>query len=368
MPKAEDSAGSTVLKLLSIQYLRGIAALLIVFFHVFVQLHRLGYAGDAPNFLQAGVDIFFVISGFVMWYTTFNKNIGTQEFLRHRIIRIVPLYWLITTFYLAILLIRPSWMQSAKFEPLHIIASYFFIPAEHPAAPGFMWPLVVPGWTLNCEMFFYLLFGLALRFTNRARAAIVFTILICIVGLQVFDPQSNSIVGFYSSSIMLEFAFGVALGYLYTSGVSIPRPASTLLILAGFISLVASSVVVGVPALPRVLIWGIPAFLIVAGAVFYERAHNVAEIRLPKLLGDASYSLYLSHGAVLSAFGQFWRASGFPPVSHPVFFILFSLIAIIIATIFGIGLYHFVEKPLLSKLSMHIKRMDFKSFHRFFAG
>lgn len=342
------------MKLLSIQYLRGIAALFIVFYHLFVQLHRLGHTGQAPEFLNAGVDIFFVISGFIMWHTTFNRNVGTLEFLRHRVIRIVPLYWLVTTFYLAILLIRPSWMQSAKFELAHIVASYLFIPANHPAVPGLMWPLVIPGWTLNYEMFFYLLFGLALLFTSRARAVIVVAMLIGIVGLQVFDPPVNSIIGFYSSSIILEFALGVALGYLCTRGVSIPRLPSILMMLVGFIGLVAGSAA-GLPDLPRVFTFGIPAFLIVAGAVFYERAHNVVEIGLPKLLGDASYSLYLSHGAVLSAFGQLWRELSLPLMSKPIFLVFFFLSAVITATIIGIGLYRFVERPLLHSLSIRIK-------------
>ena len=228
------------MKLLTIQYLRGIAALLVVFYHVYTQLGRLGYSGQTPDFLAGGVDIFFVISGFIMWYTTFNRNVGALEFFTHRFIRIVPLYWLITTFYLAILLIRPSWMQSAKFELSHIVASYLFIPMVHPAVP-IMWPLVVPGWTLNYEMFFYFLFGLALLFRSGARAAIILAMLICVVGLQAFHPPDNSIIGFYSSSIILEFAFGVALGYLLTRGVSIPRLPSILMVLAGFIGLVACS-------------------------------------------------------------------------------------------------------------------------------
>lgn len=355
------------MSLLSIQYLRGIAALFIVFYHLFVQLGRHGYSGHGPDFLSAGVDIFLVISGFIMWHTTFNRNVGTLEFLWHRVVRIVPLYWLITTFYLAILLIKPSWMQSAKFELFHVIASYLFIPAAHPVASGSMWPLVVPGWTLNYEMLFYLLFGLALLSTNRARLAIVVAMLICIVGLQAFDPPVNSIIGFYSSSIILEFAFGVALGYLCTTGVSVSRLPTTLMMLAGVMGLLAGSAA-GMPDLPRVLTFGIPACLIVTGAVFYERAHNVVEIGLPKLLGDASYSLYLSHGAVLSAFGRFWRELGLPRMSEPLFLFLFSSSAIFIATIVGIGLYRFVERPLLHKLSVRVKRTDYKSHHRFPIG
>jgi len=112
------------LTLLSIQYLRGVAALFVVFYHCFVQVQRLGYAGPVPQFFASGVDIFFVISGFIMWCTTCDGKVGTLEFWTRRVIRIVPLYWLVTTSYVAILLINPGWMQSAKFDLYHVVASY----------------------------------------------------------------------------------------------------------------------------------------------------------------------------------------------------------------------------------------------------
>lgn len=345
------------MKLLSIQYLRGIAALSVVLFHVFVQLHRLGYAGPTLDVLEAGVDIFFVISGFIMWYTTSIEKIGALKFLEHRIIRIVPLYWVVTTFYLTILLIKPDVMQSAKFELYHIVASYLFIPALHPINTDVMAPLVIPGWTLNFEMFFYLLFSFGLLFALRTRAVIVVAMLICIVALQALNPPFRSIIEFYSSDIILEFGFGVVLGYLVTTGISIPRLPSILMIVVGCIVLTIQAVT-GEFNLPRTIILGIPAFLIVAGAVFYELDHSVVEFGLPKLLGDSSYSLYLSHGAVLSAFEKFCHGLKSQDMPELMFFILFSLGAIVTASIFGICLYRFVERPLLRKLSIHMKQRD----------
>jgi peptidoglycan/LPS O-acetylase OafA/YrhL len=338
-------------KLLSIQYLRGIAAMLIVGLHVFLQLNRLGFNGDPFQFLNAGVDIFFVISGFIMWYTTFNRTVGPVEFLRRRFIRIVPLYWLVTTFYVILLIIRPSVFQSDKFQLSHIVASYLFIPTIHPVLHQ-LWPLVVQGWTLNYEMFFYLLFALSLISLDRSRALIIITVLACIVGMQAFTPSEDSIVGFYTSSIILEFALGVGLGYLYTSGLSIPRVYASLMMLAGFVGLVLA-VEANSLSLPRVFVLGIPACLIVGGAIFYERAHSVTEIALPVLLGDASYSLYLSHGAVLSAFEQVWRFLAGSHASEPIFLFLFSATAIILVIIVGIGLYRFVERPMLHRLSAY---------------
>jgi peptidoglycan/LPS O-acetylase OafA/YrhL len=343
-----------ILTLLSVQYLRGVAALLVVFYHCFVQLGRFGYAGGMPGPFASGVDIFFVISGFIMWHTTCDGTVGTLEFWKRRVIRIVPLYWLVTTVYVAILLIAPGYMQSARFDLYHVAASYFFIPVIHPVATQFVWPLVVPGWTLNYEMFFYLLFGLTLPFRNEVRAIGTVTLLIAIVCLRAFDLQAKSIFDFYTSSIILEFAFGVALGYLYSTGASVPGFPAILMVLAGIAGLALSSIFdIRTPS--RAVTFGIPALLIVAGAVFYERSHQVTEVGLAKLLGDASYSIYLLHGAVLSALGQFWREVGWAQIPGKV--VLFSLNAVVAAGIAGIVVYLLVERPLLRMLSRSMKGM-----------
>ena len=332
----------------------------MVFYHVYVQLYRLGYTGSLPHFLSIGVDIFFVISGFIMWYTTVDGKLTTTAFWQNRIIRIVPLYWLVTSFYVFVLLVSPSIMQSAQFDLFHIITSYLFIPSPHPSAPEWMWPLVVPGWTLNYEMFFYLLFGLCLVIPLQWRAATIVALLACLVGLQSFNPPTNSIIGFYSSSIVLEFAFGVLLGYLYSRKLAVPPVLSLAMILSGIAAALSFSGSLAMSQ--RAIDFGIPAFLIVAGGIFFERSRGVREVALPKLLGDASYSLYLTHGMVLSAYGQFWRKFHLPSVSQPMDFLLFSIVAIIIASIFGIAIYKFIERPLVSTLAARFKRTAKKTY------
>lgn len=290
-----------------------------------------------------------------MWYATARAKVGPRKFLTRRFIRIVPLYWLVTTFFLSVLLIRPGWMYTARFELSHVISSYFFIPAEHPGAAGHMEPLVIPGWTLNFEMFFYLLFAVALLFKGGVRAGVIVAMLTCVFSLQLFNPPENSILGFYSSSIVLEFALGVLLGHLYTAGAAIPRPLSMLMMVTGCIALVAWSVI-GLPEMPRLFAYGIPAFLVVAGAVFYEQARPIAARRLPILLGDASYSIYLSHVATLSAVCQVWQHLGFPRMLSlgPIFF--FSLTAVALAIIVGITLHLLVERPMLRWVTARVGR------------
>src|SRR5215470_5579719 len=117
---SQPNNGEDGMEVVSIQYLRGCAALMIVLFHLELQLRRLGYQGYWPHFLDTGVDIFFVISGFIMWITT-AKGMTTLEFYRRRILRIVPLYWFLTSLVLATLIAYPSVMQTGRFDMLHVL-------------------------------------------------------------------------------------------------------------------------------------------------------------------------------------------------------------------------------------------------------
>ena len=118
----------------------------------------------------AGVDIFFVISGFIMVYASsrwFGSARAPRVFLAHRIARIVPLYWATMMVYLAVLLLTPWLLNSEYLAPHFVIASFLFIPAARP--DGLVQPLYSLGWTLNYEMFFYALFAIAIAFPRRPR-------------------------------------------------------------------------------------------------------------------------------------------------------------------------------------------------------
>ena len=154
----------------SIQILRGMAALFVVFFHVSEML--LQYTDRQGIFCRfaslwhtgaAGVDLFFIISGFVMVQSTrdkFQKNGSSSEFMLRRIIRIVPLYWLYTSVMLVLVLL-PFTLKNQVFSGWYTVASYLFIPVLNPAS-GLDLPLLAPGWTLSYEMYFYLIFALLL--------------------------------------------------------------------------------------------------------------------------------------------------------------------------------------------------------------
>jgi exopolysaccharide production protein ExoZ len=268
--------------MVSIQSLRGVAATMVVVLHVSASTKPFGWDDLTP--LSAGVDLFFVISGFIMWVTTAAKpGITALRFYKDRIIRIVPLYWFLTMIALAFVTATPP----------HIAASLVFLP--YPNKAGFS-PVLIPGWTLLYEMFFYLLFGAAVwispgRLVQRAALILSFLAALVIVG-RLLKP--DGVFGFYTDAIIAEFAFGISLGILFRLKPSAIHPLWTLGAALG-VGMISLSFVTNMG--PRIIASGVPATLIVAGAVFgfWPR------LKLLEAVGNWSYSLYLSHWIVIIA-------------------------------------------------------------------
>ena len=331
---------------LSIQYLRAVAALAIVLFHMDLQLSRMGYDGYWPHFLAAGVDVFFVISGFIMWITTWDRPADTAGFYWRRLVRIVPVYWVLTGLAVLAALVSPAAMQSGTLDPRHVVASLLFLPARHPVLNQLV-PVLVPGWTLNYEMFFYVLFGLALPLPPPGRVLALGGTLggLALAGW-LAGAEPDSVPGFYTDGIMLEFAVGAGLGFLFTREGRLPWPAALACLGGGTLALVVAGE--GARDLPRALVLGLPALLIVAGAVTAEAARPVRSLALPRLLGDASYSIYLSHGIMLSAVGQAWRRLHLDAL--PGGWAGFGAMAVLVTAVVGVALYWGVERPAMALL------------------
>nr|WP_281367548.1 acyltransferase [Sphingomonas chungangi] len=331
--------------------MRGVAAMMVVVFHLGSQMPRLGYGGPWLPGLSSGVDIFFVISGFIMWVTTFGRPITPMEFWRRRIVRIVPLYWLVTTLMVVLMFVAPHALQSSRFAAAHVVSSYFFLPAPHPVTHG-LDPVVVPGWTLNYEMFFYLIFGLFLLARPRLRFWGTVGALLVLVGVgEAAGFPMLSRAGFYTSSIMLEFATGMALGLATTRSGVFPRLSPVLgwaLLIGGFAAVVALPGLIDGDS-SRFLVRGIAATAVVAGMLGLEARGRIGMIPALTLLGDASYSIYLSHVVTLSVASQAWRKLHLDhlPGSVP----LFAIVATIAAAAVGILCYRYVERPLTDLVS-----------------
>ncbi len=332
-------------KLQSLQPLRAMAAMVVVTYHLGRPLGHLGYTGAWPRALSSAVDIFFVISGFIVWVTTRSDSVSPKLFYWRRIVRIVPLYWLMTTIMLMVLLTAPSVMNISKFFLPHVIASYLFIPSINPGKPA-MQPLLFAGWSLNYQMFFYAIFGALLLTKWRIRlvAIILIFVMLRLIGYVCSAPRL-SILGFYSDGIIWEFLYGIIIGEIfYRNGDKMPfgRRFSTVLLVFGLF------IHFGLPETswpydPR---YGFTSAFLVAGALGLESAEWFRRVRIFRLLSDSSYSIYLSHEISMAAFLVFWRRTGLP-VDTPSLFLFVSL-DICIALGGGLACNYFVERPLIS--------------------
>jgi peptidoglycan/LPS O-acetylase OafA/YrhL len=280
--------------LLTVQALRAIAALLVVAYHAVDQwgTHAAGLASDSlwPNG-SAGVDIFFVISGLVM--TISARRVAPQPqawriFLRQRLARIMPLYWLATTAKIVAVLALPMLATRTRLDPLYVGASYVLWPVHD--LTGQIRPVLPVGWTLSYEMMFYLLIVAALA-ARLPIGRVVFPALAAFAAAGWLMPD-----GGFLSTIVLEFLFGLAIGAALQRGMRLPAPLAAPLLVAG---LVAILLVPAESSAARPLTRGVPAACIVAASVSLE---PVLARHLPRWLlaaGDASYATYLTHGFVV---------------------------------------------------------------------
>ena len=285
--------------LVQLQYLRAIAALMVVYFHSVLQVPKVnsGFDWQFHLFGETGVDIFFVLSGFVMWLTTAGREIRPLDFYRRRIKRIVPLYWLATLFSAAVALVAPSILKSTVFNLPHLIASLLFLPWRNPADPTLIVPVVVPGWTLNFEMYFYFIFGLLLLVREKWRLYALFGTMTAIIVFCRLFPIETTATKTYGDPIIYEFLAGVVLAKLYLDKVLLPQAVAWPALVLGFAFLLINETLCD--SSMRAWMWGIPAIVILYSAVSIDFS------RLPTIgwlsyIGDASYSIYITHAFTLA--------------------------------------------------------------------
>lgn len=270
----------------SIQTLRGIAALFVVLEHV--------------RFLNCGafgVDIFFCISGFMIMFSTHKS---TEGFLRKRLIRILPLYYLMTIGTFLLLILFPSMFEQSQANPAFLVKSLLFIPFD--IGGGVLQPLMRIGWTVNCEMFFYLLFFIALHISHKYRALISGAFIGIIVLLAQILPINPDSLTFYGNPIMLEFILGMIIYYVIR-GIyelhcrkALPRtllPLSLIGFIGTFILLLVTKPNINILGFRRFLVWGLPGMLLVLCA--FLAGLYLTMPRFSVQLGNMSFSLYLIH-------------------------------------------------------------------------
>lgn len=316
--------------LISVQALRALAAWAVVchhFMQIFFDFEARGPIGQL--FIDkgaVGVDIFFVISGLVIFLSTEGKALPPARFLLYRLFRIVPAYWLYTVLMALLVVFARPLLPDQTVDWSHLLLSLLFIPTENPGGYG-IYPTLNVGWTLNYEMLFYVLFAWALLFRLQVRLLVVAALLFAVCQAWTgFGWVSE----FYRSDIVYEFLLGIGIGMLYRRGWI--GPALWLPLLGIGAALLA---IYHLPPEPRLLNWGVPSAVLVMASMALER--HVERNRLLKLLGDCSYSVYLMHVLVLSAGGYLARRYGINP------YLMFVVCALAIAIGSWLS-YEWVEK------------------------
>jgi exopolysaccharide production protein ExoZ len=315
-----------------IQYLRGIAAMMVVWVHVVPLFPSIEARLGDPHWGTAGVDLFFVISGFIMVVSTEGKSLTPWQFFENRLVRIVPLYWLVTGVMIAKAVSRHQ-AAELHYTAATIGQSLAFIPYHSLEYPGRIWPILLQGWTLNYEMFFYALFALSFVLGKRLRVPVLVGSLALLVGVGSGGPFSSAAAAIYTDPRLLEFGAGMLIAKLWLyQQLKIGVVASGLAIGAGFYFLTFLES-------PWLLLAG--AACVVVGSLGPAAASIRSRLLLE--LGNASYSIYLTHiflfGAV-RAIGRHLPAA----VSLPM---ALGFVTAALAICAGAGwlCYRFIEKP-----------------------
>lgn len=323
-----------VQRIQSLQVLRFVAAISIAARHL----------GDSPlNVLDPGgfgVDVFFVISGFIICLVSDGRRPG--EFIWDRAARVVPLYWLLTLAVTAVALLAPSLLNSTSAEPMLVLQSLLFIPFMK--ASGAIQPILFVGWTLNYEMLFYALFSLCL-FAGQLAPKLMLAVLAGLAAVGYLVEPTAPPLAFWTDGYILEFGYGIVLCLLWRRW----RFGPWLSVLGGIgLALVLWPTWTALP-LPREIVYGVPAALAVAGtlAVQIERTG----FWLPLIaLGNASYALYLSHPYVVLGIDAATRRLG---MESGAVAIVADVMALVLACLVALLIYHGFERPAQRWLLRH---------------
>ena len=338
-------------QLSGIQILRGIAAVGVVIQHAFGHsfLVEPGTAnhGWLATVGAAGVDLFFVISGFIMLYVSFptqSAPLKPGQFLLRRITRIYPFYWICS------LAVALPWMvgflSSKPFTAGTVTKSLLLVPV--PVTEQ----LIAVSWTLSYEMLFYLVFAGTLLFRSRVVSALLSTFVIIAVILIGSRLPVGEMKRFLANPVMVEFCFGLLLALAWSRGV---RATSVVWMVAGFLVIMIAplvlegrtlatwpSVIIW-PSVARPLAWGVPSVAVLAGFLAIAPARNLGT-RFAILVGDASYAIYLTHLFFVSVSGRLIETTVVGKL--PQFVVVPVVIALCVAI--GIAVHIVIETPVLA--------------------
>lgn len=337
-------------QVLSIQFLRFVAAFMVVVHHAQIALVDHGLAGPAianaahmTDLGAAGVHVFFVISGFIMVLTTHAAEPGSAtawEFLVRRFLRIYPFYILCCLLYLVIfaLLGNPN---TLSFPELMLAMAL---------VPGHSYGIIGPGWTLAYEIYFYICFAVGLLLAGRRGLLAVSVYFIICVFLGTIAGIEQSWLAILTNPLLFEFLLGAWIAMLVLRpeplNPKIATPMAAVALVAFF-----SAIAFDYTKIPTVILWGVPAALLVMALTTMERVDGIPEwMKAFKFSGDASYALYLLHILILDIVLVAAKSLGAGPGLGAVWWILGVLISIAVS----FAAHAYLEKPLQNLLKVRV--------------
>jgi exopolysaccharide production protein ExoZ len=364
-------------KLTNIQIMRALAALSVIVYHTGIETRSVCEAirnTCAPPFWDAsyGVELFFMISGFIMIVTSwdqFGSPKSAIDFMHRRIARIVPLYWFVTTLAVVGVFFAPSMLKGQELDASYAVASYLFWPVER--GNGLIRPIANLGWTLNLEMFFYVIFAVALLL-GRLKGLVLATCTLLaftvpqMLGVFAKGGAFPSVpLNFWGDPIILNFIFGMLIGVVYQRGCRHDWPTVITFALVSLIALLLNynSYFGNLGIFPENhplmrIVTSLPSGFLFAGAALGPQldVRNLL-IRIGMLMGDASYSLYLIHPFMLRALSKIWpkiEGTALPEWT-------FIPVCIMAAIASGLALYYVFERPVTQYLTnIHRTRVTSK--------
>ncbi|MED4224246.1 acyltransferase [Neobacillus cucumis] len=327
-------------QLLSLQMIRGIAAILVVLHH-FTNLFRenfninFSYGLFSPGYM--GVDIFFILSGFLMYYIH-HKDLGHRKkltsFIRKRFIRIYPVYWVVAGLLSIIYFVAPNLGNSYYRNPSFIIKSLLLVPQTHQ-------PILGVAWSLTHEVFFYIMFAIFISL-NKKYSIYIFIFWVSLTVVNLFVSFNNYLVEFIFSSYNFEFLLGSLIAYLIINkrltSAKVTIIVSILLLTVSWIT--AFNYNIG-PY--RLLFWGIPSALLLYGLVIRDITLNKKTPKFLVFIGDASYSIYLTH--IVGLLFLIKLLDSINVSTSTIYYILPVCVVIIVTA--GCFFHILIEKPIL---------------------
>jgi exopolysaccharide production protein ExoZ len=334
-------------KYAGLQVLRITAAVMVLFMHsMFFASERLkpGFHIWGPG--ATGVDIFFVLSGFVMVYSStklLNAPGGWKTFAQRRIIRIVPMYWLATSIKVAVMLLTAGLILHARGNAAYIIESYLFLPCRD--SSGAVGPLVGVGWTLYFEMFFYALFTAALFLRVNIYKFVGWILVPLGLSGLLYQPHWPAVCFYLNNTRVFEFFYGMLIARICLTKKHLPVSIALPMMAAGIAGLLAP--------LPRTYhLLGL-AHGVSAAAILYAMASLEDRLtRIPRVvlyLADASYVIYLFHPLIAPA----------APLLLLKLHIIHPWLSVAISVCLGVGvgslIHSFIEAPLTGWLQKKLR-------------